>query len=206
MVGGPRVAASTPVGGESAWEDKRRRILDGAAAVFSSRGYSKGTTREIAAQLDLSQPSIYHYVGSKADLLREIALQVDRDMTSALHDGLAAGSDPVTQLRAIITRFTYAVIANHLTFAVYRSEQRWLEPAVAEQVQHDEREFVATVRSVVEKVQALGQLPNAPSSVITFAILNMVSESHRWYHQDGSLDPASIADAYCKLIGLPRQD
>jgi AcrR family transcriptional regulator len=200
------VAAHTAVEGESAWEDKRRRILDGAAAVFSSRGYSKGTTREIAAQLDLSQPSIYHYVGSKADLLREIALQVDRDMTTALRDGLAAGSDPVTQLRAIITRFTHAVIANHLTFAVYRSEQRWLEPTVAEEVQLHEREFVATVRGVVEKVQALGQLPDAPSSVLTFAILNMVSESHRWYHQDGSLDPASIADAYCKLIRLPPQD
>ncbi|GAB2450542.1 TetR/AcrR family transcriptional regulator [Nocardia tengchongensis] len=200
------MAASPPAVGESAWEDKRRRILDGAATVFSSRGYSKGTTKEIAAQLNLSQPSIYHYVGSKADLLREIALQVDRDMTTALHDGMAAGSDPVTQLRAIITRFTYAVIANHLTFAVYRSEQRWLEPTVAEQVQLHEREFVATVRDVVEKVQALGQLPDAPSSVVTFAILNMVGESHRWYHQDGSLDPASIADAYCKLIGLPPQD
>ncbi|WP_158607984.1 TetR/AcrR family transcriptional regulator [Nocardia panacis] len=197
------MAASTPVEGESAWEDKRRRILDGAAAVFSSRGYSKGTTREIAAQLDLSQPSIYHYVGSKADLLREIALQVDRDMTTALRDGLAASADPVAQLRAVITRFTYAVIANNLTFAVYRSEQRWLEPVVAEEVQRHESEFVAAVRAVVERIQARGQLPDAPSSVLTFAILNMVSESHRWYHQEGSLDPAAVADAYCKLIGLP---
>ncbi len=204
-MGGLDVIAPLPAEGESAWEDKRRRILDGAAAVFSSRGYNKGTTKEIAAQLDLSQPSIYHYVGSKADLLREIAQQVDRDMTTALHEGLAEGDDPITQLRAIITRFTYAVVANHLTFAVYRSEQRWLEPAVAEEVQLHEREFVATVRSVVEKVQALGQLPEAPSSVLTFAILNMVSESHRWYHEEGSLDPSSVADAYCKLIGLPAQ-
>ncbi|MCP2338689.1 TetR/AcrR family transcriptional regulator [Actinomadura rupiterrae] len=200
------MAASSQPERESAWEEKRRRILDGAAAVFSSRGYGKGTTKEIAAQLGLSQPSIYHYVGSKADLLREIALQVDRDMTTALRDGLAAGTDPVAQLRAIITRFTAAVIANHLTFAVYRSEQRWLEPAVAEEVQRDEREFVAAVRRVVEKVQALGKLPDAPSSVLTFAILNMVSESHRWYHQEGSLDPASVAETYCELIGLPPQD
>ncbi|MFI6369259.1 TetR/AcrR family transcriptional regulator [Nocardia sp. NPDC050630] len=197
--------APDSAGQDTAWDHKRRLILDGAAAVFSKRGYVKGTTKEIAAELDLSQPAIYHYVGSKADLLREIAQQVDHDLLDALRRGLAAGPDPITQLRAIITEFTRAVVTNHLTFAVYRSELRWLEPAVAEQVDGDERAFIAAVHDVVERAQASGSLPQAPSAVLTFAILNMVSETHRWYAPVGPLGPDAVADAYCQLIGLSNR-
>lgn len=191
-----------PVDSASAWDEKRRRILYGAATVFSARGYPKGTTKEIAAQIGLSQPAIYHYVGSKSDLLRKIALQVDRVMTAALREGLSLGSDPLTKLRGVIACFTQAVVYNHLTFAVYRSELRWLEPSIAEQVQSDERQFVLAVRGQVEEVQAQGALPDAPSSVLTFAILNMVGESYRWYRDTGPMDPTAVADTYCRLIGL----
>lgn len=186
----------------TAWDRKRRRILDGAAAVFSRHGFVKGTTKEIAAELDLSQPAIYHYVGSKADLLREIALQVDNDLTDALRRGMAAAPDPTAQLRAIIREFTRAVVSNHLTFAVYRSEARWLEPSVAEQVDADERAFVGAVHEVVERAQACGSLPQENSSVLTFAILNMVSETYRWYDHQGPLGPDAVAESYCRLIGL----
>ncbi len=192
--------------GETAWDHKRRRILDGAAAVFSTSGYTKGTTKEIAAHIGLSQPAIYHYVGSKADLLREIALQVDHDMVIALQKGLNRGTDPLTQLRGIILEFTLAVVANRLTFAVYRSERRWLEADIAAQVQQDEDEFVRAVRQVVEAAQKTGRLPAAPPAVLTYAILNMVSESNRWYRAEGPMSPEQVAAAYCSLIGLPAED
>jgi AcrR family transcriptional regulator len=54
------------VGGEAGanvteeFEAKRRAILEGASEVFVRRGFAAGTTKEIAAEVDLSQPAIYH--------------------------------------------------------------------------------------------------------------------------------------------------
>lgn len=199
-----RVAA--PGEPASDWERKRRSMLDGAARVFSERGYKQGTTKDIAAHAGLSQPALYHYVGSKADLLREIALQVDRDMIGALERATAASPRPTDQLRNLIHEFTRAVVDNRLTFAVYRQEVRSLEPEVADKVQADERAFVSAVERMVAAAQAAGDLPHGQPAVLTYGILNMVSEVHRWYRPDGPLDAESIADAFCDLIRLPRPE
>src|SRR3954465_14861572 len=89
---------------------KRLASLGGAAEVFVRRGFAAGTTKEIAAEVGLSQPAIYHYVGSKHDLLREIALHVDEEMNGALARGLAVSEEPGRQLRGIIHEFTAAVV------------------------------------------------------------------------------------------------
>ena len=54
-------------------EQRRQQIIDGALAVFSSKGFEKATNQEIAAAAGIGSPGlIYHYFESKADLLRHV--------------------------------------------------------------------------------------------------------------------------------------
>ena len=48
---------------------RRAQILDAAARVFARKGYERATTREIAAEADVSEGNIYNYFASKRDLL-----------------------------------------------------------------------------------------------------------------------------------------
>jgi len=46
---------------------RRGEILDAALAVFSEKGYSGGTMREIAARVGVTEPALYrHYAGKEA--------------------------------------------------------------------------------------------------------------------------------------------
>jgi AcrR family transcriptional regulator len=56
--------------------ERRRDILVAAATVFRAKGYDRATTREIAAEADVSEGSIYTYFRSKKDLLTGIVEQV----------------------------------------------------------------------------------------------------------------------------------
>src|SRR3954451_10837655 len=123
-------------------EAKRKAILEGAAEVFMRHGFDAGTTKEVAAEVGLSQPAIYHYVGSKADLLREISIEVGRDMMAALENGLASGDSPADQLRAVIHEYTASVVRDLRSFAVFWLELRSLEPEVRAKLREDERDFV----------------------------------------------------------------
>jgi len=124
---------------------KRRAILEAAAEVFMRHGFDAGTTKEVAAEVGLSQPAIYHYVGSKTDLLREIALEVDRDMMAALENGLRSSDKPADQLRGVIREYTASVVRDLRAFAVFWQEIRSLQPEIREKIRNDEREFVARV-------------------------------------------------------------
>lgn len=183
-------------------EVKRLQILDGAAAVFGRSGFSAGTTKEIAAEVGLSQPAIYHYVGSKHDLLREIALHVDEEMTGALARGLARSTEPGQQLRAIIEEFTAAVVRDRRAFAVFWQELRSLPDDVRAKINDDERAFVAAVAKIVAKLQKHKRLPPGPAVVLAEAVLSMPSWMYHWYRPEGALSADQIADIYCRLIGL----
>lgn len=190
---------------QSDWDRKRRAIVNGAAQVFFARGFKGGTTRDIAELVGLSQPTIYHYVGSKNDLMAAIALQVNHDFEVALDAALTDSSpdDPVDRLRRLIHRFVDTLVENQQTFAVYWKEQESIPADLLEQTHANELRFVAVVDEVVRGAQDRGALPaNQPAHIITEAILGMTSWLYWWYKPDGRYGPEEIADAFCDLIGL----
>lgn len=186
-------------------ELKRRSILDGAAAVFARRGFSAGTTKEIAAEVGLSQPAIYHYVGSKSDLLREIALQVDRDLVAALESGIARSHNPPEQLRGIIEEYTAAVVRDRHAFAVFWQERRSLPQEIEDEIKKDQREFIAQVDTIVVNLQKLRLIAAGPASVVARAVMSMPSWMYHWYQPDKQMTAIEIADIYCQLIGLEKK-
>lgn len=194
------MSAATPAR-QVEYDAKRRRIIEAAAEVFYERGFVAGTTKEVAAKVGLSQPAIYHYVGSKDVLLQEIARQVDRDMMHVLERGLACGGTAREQLTAIIREFTAAVAQNRELFAVYYNELHVLPDDVRAQIVRHEGEFVAGVAEVVGNLQAQGTLPpDQPTTALTEAILGMVSWLHRWYRPSGQLDVDAMAGLFTALI------
>lgn len=49
--------------------ETRHRILREAAEMFADKGYAATTTREIAAAVQIRQPSLFHHFGSKQEIL-----------------------------------------------------------------------------------------------------------------------------------------
>jgi len=190
----------------SDFDVKRQAILTGAASVFVRRGFSAGTTKEIAAEVGLSQPAIYHYVGSKADLLREIALQVDRDMLAALEAGLSRRGGPAHRLRGIIEEFTGAVVRDLAAFTVFWQELRSLPRDVREAILEDQRMFVRKVGNQIAPLQQVGRMPPGPVVAVAEAVLGMPSWMYHWYRPEGRLKAAELSSMFCALIGLDRDD
>jgi AcrR family transcriptional regulator len=185
------------------WERKRREILAVAADVFFTHGFQKGTTKEIAERVGLSQSTLYHYVGSKDDLMGEIAEQVDRDFTQALDEAEALGGPPRERLDRVIDAFVGALMLNQRTFGVYWKEFRSIPAELAKKIAADEQSFARRVEAVVGEVQAAGQLPaDHPTRLISQGILGMMSWTHWWYRSD-EFTAEQVAAAYKALIGLP---
>ena len=48
---------------------RQEQILEAAAIVFSTKGYERATTREIAEAADVSEGTLYNYFDNKIELL-----------------------------------------------------------------------------------------------------------------------------------------
>lgn len=185
------------------WEQKRLAILRSAAEVFYTYGFERGTGKQIAELVGLSQPSIYHYVGAKQDLLGEISLEVARDFMSSLERALATGGEPAERLRVVIHEITAAIIRNRKAYAVYMHERGAIPVEVERRVTRDEQTFTMRIEEVVQEVVAAGGLPvRRPPEVLTRAIVGMVRDVYVWYDDYPNLTPEAVADSFCDLIGL----
>jgi AcrR family transcriptional regulator len=193
-------------GGKNAARDhveKRGEIVDAAAEIFYERGFSAGTTRDVSNMLGLTQPAIYHYVGSKHDLLSAIASRIDTVIQGSLARGLARGETPRVKLVGIIEEVTVAVIDNQHAVAVYYKEQNHLPADLRRQIEDHEREFVRATAEVVEQLQEEAMLPVGESpTLVAQAILGMASWLYHWYRPYGSADAMEIAQTFIRLLKL----
>jgi AcrR family transcriptional regulator len=95
-----RASALTPAPAERRRDARRARILDVAWELARRDGIAAISLRELADRVDMRQPSLYNYFGSKADLYdamfaqgfaqlvdERTALRLDADPTTALRQG-----------------------------------------------------------------------------------------------------------------------
>ena len=55
---------------QETYDERRSQIIDGALEVFSTKGFSAASNRDIARAAGINSPGlIYHYFASKEDLL-----------------------------------------------------------------------------------------------------------------------------------------
>jgi len=58
---------------ETISDERRQQIIDGALKVFSTKGFTLATNKDVAEAAGINSPGlIYHYFTDKADLLRAI--------------------------------------------------------------------------------------------------------------------------------------
>ena len=71
----PKNVAVKPARQRLSTEDRERQILDGAIAFFSERGLD-GQTRELAQQIGITHPLLYHYFPNKRALIERVYEEV----------------------------------------------------------------------------------------------------------------------------------
>jgi AcrR family transcriptional regulator len=84
--------------------ERRRQIVDAAAQVFSSAGYRKGSLRDVADKVGLSQAGLLHHFPSKEHLLEAVLSWRDDVTQSVMGDPLPQGVD---FLRALVRAAEY---------------------------------------------------------------------------------------------------
>lgn len=57
-------------------DEYRRELLEKCFFIFSRKGYSKVTIREIAAEIGVSTGTIYHYFSAKQNILKQMFIYI----------------------------------------------------------------------------------------------------------------------------------
>jgi len=83
-------------------EETSKRIRAAAIELFARNGFAATGLRELAAEAQLTPAALYHYMGSKEDLLVDIMRSTIEPLDAAARETLAQLETPEEQLGALV--------------------------------------------------------------------------------------------------------
>jgi len=175
-----------------------QRIVDASMTLFARRGYHGTGIRDIAEGAGLSTAALYHYMGTKEDLLRYIMCEANTRLVNAAEQAIAQSDRPADQI-ALLARVLVAIEATHRLTVVGDTELRVLTPESAQEVlalrDAHERQWADAIRDGVDQ----GVFEADDQQLVRFAMVQMCTGVAHWYTPDGRLSLAEIANRYGDL-------
>src|SRR3569623_3516184 len=87
------------------WEARREAIVDTSARIFAQGGYHGTGIAELCEANDLGKGALYHYIGSKEELLVAITDLVMDQVLAGVDRVTASNLAPTARLRALGTEY-----------------------------------------------------------------------------------------------------
>lgn len=193
------VTAAPAVGDGLAAASTRARIRAAAAHLFATRGFEATGIRELAERADISTASLYHYMGSKEDLLVEIMTVALTKLTQCARKLVAPQDPPAAALVTLVRTHVAMQIIYRPASVVTDKEVRALS--------EDRRQSVLDLRDAYEAMwthaltsgQSAGTFRFQDAKIARLALLAMCNGVGDWFDSAGPLSVGEIADQFSDL-------
>jgi TetR/AcrR family transcriptional regulator, cholesterol catabolism regulator len=174
-----------------------------AAKVFAQRGYDGTTMQDLASSMGLATGALYHYFGSKEQLLIEICDQLMEPLLARAREVVVGDDPPDQQLRALVRMWVANVIEYRDHMLVFQQERHAIESGPQwRRVRESRKAFERLLRGAMERAGAAGA-SGVDGRLALMALLGMVNHTPQWYRPPparGRLGPEEIADGYLELL------
>jgi len=177
------------------------RLLAEATRLFAERGYDRTSVQEIVEAAGVTKGALYHYFGSKDDLLHEIYARVLRLQTERL-DTIAARSTPVPErLAEAAADVVVTSIQNLDDTKIFFRSMHQLSPGKQKAVRAERRRYHETFRALIEEGRRDGffRADLRPDLVVDF-FFGSVHHLGTWYRADGPLSADQVAAEFSDLL------
>jgi AcrR family transcriptional regulator len=167
---------------------RREELTRIAARLFAERGYQGTSLADLAAELGVQKPSLYHHIASKEDLLWEAC----RDGAAAFHaalDAVPADAGAAERIRRAL-RGHLAVVAGQLDVAtVFVREWRYLEGERRDAFVSERRRYEERIRALYREGVEGGEL-RTDLDVATAALifLSAANWAYTWLRPGADTD------------------
>jgi len=173
------------------------RALDAAVGLFSRKGYTATSTREVAALLGIQKASLYYHIESKEDLLylicRSSLEQIRHDVESAIQEV----KDPRERLRTLISSHIESLLRDEERHSTTFTEMHALSEDRLAQVLALRHQHENLVRSVLQEAQSAGVLrDDVDAKYLCLALLGMMNRVTVWYRSGGPLSPSQVGQLF----------
>lgn len=179
----------------------KERLLHVATGLFAQHGFEGTSVQDIVDAAGVTKGAMYHYYGSKDDLLYEVYHQL-LAMQLAHLEQIAAGPGTAEQrLRAAAADVVQTSLDNLDDMIVFFRSLHMLPGDRQAEIRAERRRYQQQFRALVEEGVAGGVFRSdiAPDIVVHY-FLSVINQLGSWYRPGGPLTAAQVGETFTELL------
>jgi TetR/AcrR family transcriptional regulator, cholesterol catabolism regulator len=182
------------------WQTRRQAIIDTSAQVFARRGYHATGVTELCVANNLGKGALYHYIGSKEEVLAAIHDRVmDEVMTGA--DRVAATGGTFSAQLAMLGEELLDVIHRYPDHVwVFLHEFPALTGERESQFRGRRRDYERRVEAVLQAGIDSGEFRPVDARLTALAWLGMHNYTYLWLKPGGEMSARDVAKPFADIF------
>jgi AcrR family transcriptional regulator len=186
-----------------------QRVRQAAVDLFGRKGFAAVGIRELADAAGISSATLYHYVGSKDELLADLMRTALQQLVDIQRAAVAVQDTPVGKLAALMRNYVVAHALAAEQCRVVDVELRALDGQARDEVLALRHAVEAAWTDVVSEGTATGWFaPPAPTATTVRALLSVGTGVATWFRPDGPRTAeqvgSDLADVALQMVDARR--
>jgi TetR/AcrR family transcriptional regulator, cholesterol catabolism regulator len=183
------------------YDRRQERVIQVAAELFAERGYDATSMNDLSDATGLAAGGLYHYIGSKKQLLFRICDELMEPLLEEARAIVATDVAAEEQLRELLRAWLEHIARHRHHMMVFQQERHLIERDPQwRTVRRQRKDFELIVDDLLERCEREGTLSFRDRALALRALLGMVNHTATWLRPRGRLSPAQIADGYLELL------
>jgi AcrR family transcriptional regulator len=184
-----------------------KAIVETATSLFDERGFSETSLQDIADEIGIQRPSLYHYFKSKDELLLTLLHDVVRqNETSAFAD--AEELSPRDRLERMLFNYGHSIAEDPARFRLITRNESKLPPDVLGQYQARRRQNWELLKKIVAEGMDSGDFRALDVELTASVLHGAVTGMMFWYRPERgvAVDEAVRAVVDMAMHGLAQSE
>ena len=179
----------------------KERLLNVATRLFARHGFEGTSVQDIVDAAGVTKGAMYHYYGSKDDLLYEVYHQVLSMQLSHLEQIAAGPGTAEERLRAAAEDVVQTSLDNLDDMIVFFRSLHMLPDDKQARVRAERRRYHDKFKALVEEGVAAGTFRSDISAdIVVHYFLSVVNQLGSWYKPEGPLSPDQVGELFTELL------
>jgi AcrR family transcriptional regulator len=184
----------------ASWQARRDAIVDTSARVFARQGYHATGIAELCTANGLGKGALYHYIGSKEELLAAIHDRVMDEVMSGAERVAEAGGSPSEQLAGLGDELLDVIHRYPEHVWVFLHEFPALTGERAEQFRKRRHAYERRVEAVLRQGVETGEFRAIDPWLASRAWLGMHNYTYLWLKPGGRLSARAVAEPFAEIF------
>jgi AcrR family transcriptional regulator len=180
-------------------DGKRVAVLHTAVRMFLERSYGRTSMDDVAMQLNITKPALYHYFRNKEEILVEI-YRLGTDLIDEMLDSIEADEKPGLDKVADFIAGYIRIITGDFGRAVIRLDDGELSKTGRKLVRGRKREIDHRLRAIIESGIRDGSIASCDAKIASFILAGAIHGMAAWYEPAGPLKLSAITSQYVRIL------